>query len=77
MQKGSGFPSLGRYIWSEEPINLTSVHFDYNVHYACDMSDYTITSASINAVVNASVHANAGVQAGLMFQEIAASYMLI
>ena len=36
----------------------TSIHFDYNVSMPVNMSDYTITSASVSAVVNASVHAN-------------------
>jgi len=37
---------------------VTSIHFDYNVNMPNNMSDYTITSASIGAVVNATVHAN-------------------
>ncbi|MBN2155625.1 MAG: hypothetical protein JW776_06260 [Candidatus Lokiarchaeota archaeon] len=35
-----------------------SVHFDYNVSMPNNMSDYTITSASVSAVINATVHAN-------------------
>lgn len=43
----------------------TSIHFDYNVSMPVNMSDYIITSASVSAVVNASVHANDAGNGGL------------
>lgn len=57
----SGINSEGCYAthtWSEGPNQFPSVHWRKNVSLSEDMSDYSITSVSINAVFNASVNAN-------------------
>ena len=57
----SGINSEGCYAthtWSEGPNQFPSVHWRKNVSLSDDMSDYTITSISFNALFNASVNAN-------------------
>jgi hypothetical protein len=57
----SGINSEGCYAthtWAEGPNQFPSVHWRKNVSLSDDMSDYTITSVSLNALFNASVNAN-------------------
>ncbi|MFX1259171.1 MAG: hypothetical protein ACFFAN_15060, partial [Promethearchaeota archaeon] len=45
------------HYWEDnfDPFQMISIHWDRNVSMPVDMSDYMITSVSLNAVVNASV----------------------
>ncbi len=53
------------HYWNEDEKQSPSIHWDKNITMPVDMLDYEITSASITAVVNATVHANNGVNAGV------------
>ena len=48
------------WIDPNDPIQAPSVHWERNITMPVDMSDYTITSASISAVYNASVTTSPG-----------------
>ena len=57
----SGINSEGCYAshtWAEGPNQFPSVHWRKNISLSDDMSDYTITSVSLNTLFNASVNAN-------------------
>jgi hypothetical protein len=51
--------------WSEGADQSPSVHWDQNFTMPVNMSDYIITSASFKSVVNGTVYANNGVDAGV------------
>ncbi|MFX0059250.1 MAG: hypothetical protein ACFE85_00030 [Candidatus Hodarchaeota archaeon] len=46
------------HIWSEDPNQFPSVHFRKNVSMPVDMSQYNITSVSLEAIFNATVLSN-------------------
>ena len=57
----SGINSEGcfaSHTWTDGPNQFPSVHWRRNVSLSDDMSDYTITSVSLNALFNASVEEN-------------------
>ncbi len=46
------------HYWHDDENQFPSVHFRNNVSVPIDMSDYTITSVSLNTIVNASVNSD-------------------
>ncbi|GAG21134.1 unnamed protein product, partial [marine sediment metagenome] len=47
-----------RHIWADDNNQAPSVHWKTNISIPIDMSEYVITSASLEVIVNASVSAN-------------------
>ncbi|MHA1647915.1 MAG: hypothetical protein ACTSVL_10115, partial [Promethearchaeota archaeon] len=51
--------------WAEDANQSTAVQLERNFSTSVNMSDYVITSASVSAVFNASVHGNNGAEGGI------------
>jgi len=60
-----GYGCYVSHEWAEKADQSPSVHWDRNVTMPVNMSDYIITSVSLNTVVNATVEANGGVSGGI------------
>ncbi len=54
----NAFGGYASHEWTDDPNQAPSVHWKINVSVPIDMSDYVITSASIEVIVNATVSSN-------------------